>query len=181
MRRLSVALAIAVLALPGCRIKKKPAQAKQEMPAAAAPAPDNRPLSVVDTADPHAGRQLVRGFYGIENQSWRWTAKNFSVLLRPVKGSDTRGATLQLKFVIPDIMFNRVGAMTIDARVNGRDLGAETFSKAGDGLYARDVPAVVLAGDTATFDFSVDKGLPPSARDPRELAIIVTSAGLLPK
>jgi hypothetical protein len=28
---------------------------------------------------------------------------------------------------------------------------------------------------------SVDKGLPPSEKDPRELAVIVSSVGLLPK
>lgn len=101
--------------------------------------------------------------------------------LRPVKGSDTKGAKLELKFVIPEVMFNRVGAMTVDAKANGLDLGSETFSKAGDATYTRDVSPVVLAGDATTFDFSVDKGLPPSEQDPRELAVIVTSVGLLPK
>lgn len=183
MRRLTIAPALVMiavaLALPGCRIKKKAQQAKATAPAASA---DDIPLaSVVETSDPLHAKQLVRGFYGIENQSWRWTAKSFAVTLRPVKGSETKGAKLELKFVIPDVMFNRVGAMTIDATANGLDLGAETFSKAGDATYIRDVSPVVLAGDSATFDFLVDKGLPPSPRDPRELAVIVTSIGLISK
>jgi hypothetical protein len=174
MRRLTVALALITLALPGCRIRKK-AQQNQ------AAVDDGQLASVVNAGDPHRAVQFVRGFYGIENQSWRWTAKNFTVTLRPVKGSDIKGAKLELKLVIPEVMFNRVGAMTVDGKVNGLDLGPETFSSAGDATYTRDVPPVVLAGDAVSFDFSVDKGLPPSEKDPRELAVIVSSVGLLPK
>ncbi len=185
MRRLTAAHAAALsilaaaLALPGCRTKEKQAQSKQSSPVAAVA---DAPLaSVVDTGDPHYEKQLLGGFYGIENQSWRWSAKNFSVKLRPIKGADHSGAKLDLKFVIPEVMFRRVGAMTLDAKANGLDLGPQTFSKMGDAEYIRDVSPVVLAGDSTTFEFSVDKGLPPSAKDPRELAVIVTSVGLVPK
>jgi hypothetical protein len=175
MRGLSVALALITLALPGCRIRKKVEETKA---AVAAPSDDGQLSSVANAGDPLRAVQFVRGFYGIENQSWRWTAKNFAVTLRSPKGS---GANLEMKFVIPDVMFNRVGAMTVDAKANGLDLGAETFSTAGEASYTREVPAVVLAGDSTTFEFSVDKGLPPSVKDPRELALIVSSVGLVPK
>lgn len=177
MRRLSVAAALAImaLALPGCRIRKK------EQPVKAAVVGDAQLSSVVEASDPLHASQLIRGFYGIENQSWRWTAKNFTVKLRPIPGSETKGAKLELKFVIPDVMFDRVGAMTLDAKANGLDLGSETFLTAGDATYMRDVSPVVLAGDSTTFDFSVDKGLPPSEKDPRELAVIVTRIGLIAK
>ena len=184
MRRLTVARAAALgiltaaLALPGCSTKKKEAESKQPASAAVVDAPL---ASVVDTGDPAHEKQLLGGFYGIENQSWRWAAKSFSVKLRPLKGSDQAGAKLDLKFVIPEVMFRRVGAMTVDAKANGLDLGPQTFSKMGDGEYIRDVSPVALAGDSTTFEFSVDKGLPPTAKDPRELAIIVTSVGLVPK
>jgi hypothetical protein len=177
MRRLSVALALITLALPGCRIKKKSPEAKQTV--AAAPVEDGQLTSVANAGDPLRTVQFVRGFYGIENQSWRWTAKNFAVTLRSLKAS--QGAMLEMKFVIPEVMFNRVGAMTVDAKANGLDLGPETFSTAGDATYTREVPAIVLAGDSTTFEFSVDKGLPPSVKDPRELALIVSSVGLVPK
>lgn len=182
MRRLSVVLALAALALPGCRIKRKTEQAKPAA-AASAPAPvvDPQPVSIIEAGNPQHAPQFVRGFYGIEHESWRWTAKNFTVALRPFKGADTQGAKLEMKFVIPDVMFNRVGAMTVDAKANGLDLGSQKFSKPGEAVYTRDVPAVALAGDSATLDFSVDKGLPPSVKDPRELAVIVTSIGLVPQ
>src|ERR1700742_4249902 len=100
MRRLIVVLALVALALPGCRINKKAVQAKET----AAVAEDAQLGSMVDAGDPHRAVQFVRGFYGIENQSWRWTAKNFTVALRPIKGSDTKGAKLEMKFVIPEVM-----------------------------------------------------------------------------
>jgi len=172
MRGLAAALAALLLFAPGCRIRKK----TQDKPAEA-----NQPVSVINVADPRAAVQLTSGFYDLENDSWRWTAKSFTVTLRPPASASKNGATLQLKFTIPDVMFNRVGAMTLDGRINGLDLGAQTYSQAGDCTYTRDVPAAALLGDTVPIDFHVDKGLPPSEQDPRELAVIVTTVGLLPK
>lgn len=178
MRGLTLALALLAMALPACRIRRKSDESKAAPAASAAPAVV--PLvSVIDAGNPQQAAQFVRGFYGIEHDAWRWTAKNFTVTLRPFQGADTQGAKLQMKFVIADVMFNRVGAMTVDAKANGLDLGSQKFSKAGEAVYTRDVPPVALNGDT-TFEFSVDKGLPPTDKDPRELAVIVSSIGLVP-
>ena len=107
--------------------------------------------------------------------------KNFTVTLRPPAGADKNGARLELKFVIPDVMYNRVGDQTLNAKVNGVDLGPEKYSKAGECTYTRDVPAAALSGEAASFDFSVDKGIPPTDQDPRELSVVVTSVGLFRK
>jgi hypothetical protein len=175
MRRLIVACTVVacIACVPACRMKKK-ASAKSDKF-------DGQPLSVVNVADPHAAMQLTRGFYGLENNSWRWTMKNFTVTLRPPAGSAQTGARLQLKFTVPEVMYNRVGDMTLDAHVNGIDLGAEKLTKAGEALYDREVPASVFGSDLVTFDFVVDKGLPPGERDTRELALIVSAVGLVPK
>ena len=174
MRRLIVAgsLLLVAFASTSCRIKKK-SSAKAE--------DDGQLVSVINVADPRGSVQLTRGFHGLENQSWRWTMKNFTATLRPPAGSAQKGAKLELKFTIPEVMFNRVGAMTLDARVNGNDLGPQTFSNAGDYTYTREVPASALLSDAVAIDFAVDKGLPPGNPDPRELAIIVTSVGLVSK
>lgn len=172
MRRLAPLLGAALLFAPGCRIHKK------DRPQ---PAEANGPVSVINVADPRAAAQLAKGFYDVENGSWRWTAKSFTVSLKPPANASKKGAVLQLKFTIPEVMFSRVGAMTLDARINGLDLGAQTFSEAGDCTYTRDVPGAALLGDTVPVDFHVDKGLPPGEQDPRELAVIVTTVGLLPK
>ncbi len=175
MRRLMAAAALlALIAIaPGCRMKRK---AK-----ATAAEDDGQPLSVVNVADARAGMQLTRGFWAVENQAWRWTARNFTVTLRPPAGAAQKGARLQMKFSIPEVMYNRVGDMTLDAHVSGLDLGAEKYTKAGDADYEREVPAAALSGNLISIDFSVDKGLPPSDKDARELSVIVTTIGLLPK
>ena len=174
MRRLTLAAALLLVAFAAtnCRIKKKSAAKAED---------DGQLVSVINVADPRGSVQLTRGFHGLENQSWRWTMKNFTATLRPPAGSSQKGAKLELKFTIPDVMFNRVGPMTVDARTNGIDLGPQTFSNAGDYTYTRDIPATALASDAVAIDFAVDKGLPPGDPDPRELAVIVTSVGLISK
>ena len=174
MRRLILAgMLVALLAAPGCRYKRKPRER--------APINDGEPVSLLNVADPRAEFQLTRGFWTVEGGAWRWTMKNFTVTLRPPAGSAQKGATLELKFNIPDVMFNRVGAMTLDAHINGVDLGPQKYPSAGEFVYRRDVPAAQLAAAAVAIDFSVDKGLPPSHQDTRELAVIVSSIGLLPK
>jgi len=174
MRMISAIALIALMAIaPACRTKKKPRPNVAE--------DDGQLASIVNVADPRAAIQLVRGFHAVESDSWRWTMKNFTVTLRPPSGSAQNGARLELKFAIPDVIFDRVGPITLGARVNGADLGPETYSKAGEDAYTRDVPASALQGDAATFDFSVNKSLPPGDKDQRELAIIVTTVGLVLK
>jgi hypothetical protein len=175
MRRLTLlaSLAIITIASSGCRIKKKSETKAAEN--------DGELVSVINVADPRGSVQLTRGFHGLEHQAWRWTMKNFTATLRPPAGAAQKGAALELKFTIPEVMLNRVGPMTLDARVNGIDLGPQTFSSSGDFTYSRDIPPTALISDAVAIDFAVDKGLPPGDSDPRELAVIVTSVGLTSK
>ena len=175
MRRLmaaSLLLAAVALAPAGCKRRNR---------ARAAPVEDNSPaLSVVNAADPEAGVQLVRGFYGLENDAWRWTMSHFSVTLRPPEGASRNGARLELTGNVPEAIFKRTGRISLSATVNGQTLPPETLSGAGGFTYSRDVPASALGGATASVEFATDKALPPGGQDDRELALIVTSIGLVP-
>lgn len=176
MRRLIATvpmLALLVLAPSACKTRKKPRLNPAE--------DDGQLVSVINVADPRAAVQLTRGFYALESDAWRWTMKKFAVTLRRPTGAAENGARLELKFVLPETIFNRVGPITISAIINGLALPPQTYSTSGDGTYARDVPASALTADAVAIEFSVDKGLPPSDQDARELAIIVTTIGLLPK
>lgn len=137
--------------------------------------------SVVNVNDPAASQQLVRGFYGLENGQWRWTMKRFEVALKPPSGAAQNGARLTLKFTIPEVIFTRLGPVTLSSTINGLRLPPETYAKPGDYLYARDVPASALKDDTVMAAFDSDKAIAPSAADARELALIAVSVRLEPK
>jgi hypothetical protein len=142
---------------------------------------DGQLLSVVNAADPRAAVQLTRGFYGVESNAWRWTAKDFVVTLRRPDGAAQNGAKLEVKLAVPDIVISRLSQISLTANVNGLALPPDTFSKAGNFVYTRDIPASALTTDPVAIDFTVDKALPPSGQDARELAIIVASVSLSPK
>jgi len=137
--------------------------------------------SFVHAADPRASIQFVKGFHDIEMNSWRWTMGKFSVTLRPPKDAATKGAVLQLKMSVPDTIIERLKSVSLTAAVNGQKLPPETFSKPGEYVFSRDVPAAALTADSAVVDFTLDKFLPPGQVDQRELGIVVSSVGFEPK
>lgn len=174
-RRRVIAAAVTSLALvcAGCnRHKRPPVVTVEETPALA---------SVVATADAKASTQLLAGFYGVEQNSWRWTAGKFSVLLRPPQGAATKGAVLQLKFTIPEVAMGKEKTQTLTGFVNGTALAPESYSKAGEFIYTRDVAANLLPGDSARVDFSLEKTMQPSGADHRDLGVVATMVGLQAK
>jgi len=137
--------------------------------------------TIVHVADPRAATQLLSGFYGVEQNSWRWTAGKFSVVLRPPRTAVAKGATLQLKFSVPEVVIVKLKAMSLSASVNGTPLSPESYTQPGEFTYTRDVPANLLVGESAKVDFSLDKTMPPSGGDQRELGVVVTTVGLDPR
>lgn len=175
MRRLTAAagmLALLALSQADCQ-RQNGARATHE--------DDAPPMTVVSMGDPRGAAQLIRGFYGIENSSWRWAAKNFAVTLGRPSIDAQKGARLEMSFNFLEASLQRTGAITISAKLNGVALAPETFSMAGDFAYARDISASELPAKTALVEFNVDKALPPADGDTRELALVVTAIGLLPK
>lgn len=167
---LTLCLALAPL---GCKRKRVTVQTtEEELPPLA---------TIVHTADPKASTQLVSGFYGIEQNAWRWTSGKFSVLLRPPRTAASKGATLQLKFAIPDVSMSQLKVVSLAAAINGTALSPESYTQAGQFTYTRDVPASLLTGDSVKVDFTLDKTVPPSASDQRELGVIVSTIGFDPK
>ena len=136
-------------------------------------------LSTVNVADPRAEDQLLDGFHGVEQRAWRWVARRFSVALQPPPAEDSQLVSLDLKLTVPDVVIETVGAITLNAKVNGHDMGSETYAEAGQHfLFTREIPAGVLTDQTARVDFEVDKAMGPGEQDTRELAVIVSSIAL---
>jgi hypothetical protein len=164
---LSITLSLATM---GCKNRKVKVQATDEE------AP--RMASAVSMGDPKADTQLAAGLYGVEAGAWRWTAKQFTVVLRPPSGSAQKGAKLELKLTVPPVVIEKLKAISLSAKANGSALTPETYTQTGDYVYTRDVPASALTGESVHIEFQLDKAMPPSGSDMRELGIIVLSASL---
>ena len=162
------------LAASACTLhREKPRLTEEE--------PSPRPAMIVRVADPATTSQLLSGFYEIENTAWRWTAGKFSVRLRPPRQASKKGAILQLKFSVPEVAIAKLKSVAVEATLSGTSLGRETYQHAGDFIYSRDVPSHLLTYEPVKIDFSLDKVLPATPGDKRDLGVIVTSVGFEPK
>jgi hypothetical protein len=171
--RLCLPVLVATLAFApsGCKRSKnvKVQQTEEEAP---------RLASIVHTSDPKSASQLAGGFYDIENNAWRWTQRAFAVVLRSPASSAQRGATLKLKFTIPDVVITKLKDVTLTASVNGNALPPETYKTPGEYTYEREVAPSLLTGESVRIDFKLDKAIAPSESDLRELGVVAHSIGL---
>lgn len=140
-----------------------------------------RLASTVHMGDRTMASQLPSGFYDVESGAWRWTMRKFAVNLRPPARSAQQGAVLELHLTVPPPSIQKLGSITLSATAGGAALAPETYSKAGEYTYRRDVAANLLAGDAVRIDFQLDKAMPPGDVDKRELGIVAVSVGLISK
>jgi hypothetical protein len=177
VRRLTLAgvacvlIALFLLASPGCKRRRRPAQRTDE------------PMfsSMASAADPREAVQFRKGFYDVEANSWRWTAKHFQVALSPPRRHTEKGVELVLRFALPDVIIKTLNSIQLSAAINGLQLPPQTYRQSGDLAYVQDVPADKLSSGLVLVDFDLDKALPATATDNRELGIIVSQVGLIAK
>jgi hypothetical protein len=137
--------------------------------------------STLHMGDPRIDTQLITGFYGIEQNAWRWTGRRFSLALAPPSGAAQKGGTLQLRLTVPPVIVERLKTISLSAAIAGSAFPPETYTQAGDYTYTREVAPALLAGESVRVDFQLDKSMPPSGADLRDLGLVVLSAGLEPK
>src|SRR5579872_2804826 len=108
--RLFGCLLLAALALApmGCKQAKK-VQVQQTVEEAP------RMASLVRMGDPKVEAQLVNGFYGIEGNAWRWSARQFTVVLRPPFGASQRGGRLVLNLTVPPVVIEKLKNVSLTA------------------------------------------------------------------
>jgi hypothetical protein len=171
MRKLLIAALL--IAAPACkRAKVSHVDTVEEAP---------RLASSVQMGDRTMAKQLASGFYDIESDAWRWTMQKFAVNLHPPARAAQQGAVLELHLTVPPPSIQKLGSLTLSATVGGTALDPETYSKAGEYLYKRDVPANLLTGDAVRIDFQLDKAMPPGDVDKRELGVVASSVALVAK
>jgi hypothetical protein len=134
--------------------------------------------SIVAANNPQTAAQLLRGFYDLENGAWRWTMPKFAISFRPPVGAKEKGAQLKADLVLPEVIFSKTGPIEITVSCNGKAIGKQKFTQAGDAKLSLAVPGELLATEAISLEFALDKWLPPSGVDPRDLGMIFSSAGL---
>jgi hypothetical protein len=133
--------------------------------------------TVVHVADPRASPQLLSGFYDVEQGSWRWTGKKFSVVLAIPENVSRKQISLVFKMAVPEPVIQKLKSVTLTASVNGVALAPEIYRRPGEYVFTREVSAKALGGASAQIDFALDKVLPAGANDSRELGLVATSIG----
>jgi hypothetical protein len=140
------------------------------------------PLSTLSVSQPRAESQLIDGFWQVENNAWRWTRHDFSVLLMPPPGAAQNGATLEFRFTLPDVIIDKRQSLTLTATVGNVKLPPETYTASGSYVYKSDVPAAAFqAGVPVKVAFATDKYLRAGEVERRELALIANVFALNPK
>ncbi len=141
----------------------------------------SRPSAVINMGDLATGPQLIRGFYPIEENSWRWTTGHFEVLLGAPPAASRVGGLVVLKINVPELLVQRYKAVTLSCELNHALLASETYSRAEAYEYRRDVPAAVFETDPLQLRCSLNKYFAAGAIESRELGLVVTSIALEPK
>ena len=137
--------------------------------------------SNIYAGDPNATSRFAQGFYGVEENSWRWTAKDFAVDLSPPLHADQKGAQLVMRMAVPDGVIQKLGTVQLTASVGGHKLDPQIFAKSGTYTFTRDVPPADLQSDVVRIEFSLDHALDPTERDHRQLGVIVSEVSLIAK
>jgi hypothetical protein len=132
-------------------------------------------------SDISAANQLTAGFYGLEENRWRWTAQTFSVLLETPPGADEKGGRLQVQLYVPDNQLRDLGPMKLMVDVDGHGLPPGTFAQEGIATYSRDVPAAALQSNLVQVTFTFDKAARPGNGDSRILGAVVSRVALASK
>ena len=115
--------------------------------------------------------ELRNGWHRLECASYRWTERRFSARLKaPVPG---RPARLTLRFHLSAETLAQLGPITLGAQVSGVPLSSQTYAAHGNQLYSCEVPAAALTGARVEVEFALDRAVPPSPQDRRELGVVV--------
>jgi len=125
-----------------------------------------------------ATRQLAAGIYGVENNRWRWTAGDFSIVLATPRTAPVRGADLVLTFYIPEAIVSRIGPVTLTADLNQMKVGMTTYKTAGAQHFSALIPQDLLTQSPAAIDFHLDRCVRAGVLESRELGFIIESISL---
>jgi SAM-dependent methyltransferase len=140
---------------------------------------DERALCLIRNrrlTDPGLTVKLLKGWHELEEHHWRWTERRFSVEI-PLQDPDAAGV-LELEFVYPDPVKERIGLLRLNASIEGAPLPETEYRASGPHVYRATVPPRQLRKPTLLVEFELNQAIPPDAGDLRERGIIVSNIGL---
>ena len=132
----------------------------------------------IDMGDLRFENRLT-GFYPPEEGRFRWTSREFSTRV-DVPALGTTGGQLLMHIYIPENVIQKLGSITLHASFAGHALGPQTWSEPGSYVYRRELEANMFAPGSIQINFSLNKSIPPSSQDKRELGIIVQELSIEP-
>ncbi len=134
--------------------------------------------SSVNVADPRSDAQLLKGFYPLEQGSWRWTEKEFSVILAVPAAVPGHQSSLDVHVTLPSSL-EALLPITLSVDVEDIEAGSQVFDEiVSDHLVTLPVPESALTEDDALVEFKLDKAIGPRESDTRELGVVVTSIAI---
>lgn len=130
-------------------------------------------------ADPRDASQLLSGFYNLEQNAWRWTTRQFSVSLATPRPPAARPGRLEFQFTIPDVVAADLAGVAVQASVDGKPLGTYRAARAGEQVAVFPVPPELMQTDALIVDFALDKTVPKTDAETRELGVIALRFSLV--
>jgi tRNA (mo5U34)-methyltransferase len=117
-----------------------------------------------------ANLELLEGWHESEETGWRWTRREFAVLIRGTRGS---GSALTMKIFVPEESLERLGPLTLSTTAGGSELEPAVYETPGLHTLVRHLDGVPTT--ELRLGFRLSGALPPDQDDDRERGIIVTS------
>ena len=130
---------------------------------------DQRAWCLARTRYALANVQLVAGWFLPESSGWRWTERCFSFACDLPLSSKTE---IRMEIFVPEAYFETGKSLQLEACIDCKNVPPIVFQKPGAHVYS-----VQLQPKTnpTRFEFTLERSLPPSGADRRELGIIVSS------
>jgi hypothetical protein len=140
------------------------------------PAPETAlDFSYISAGDLRARPQLLSGWYDIEEGAWRWIGKDAEAVLAVPRQAPLE---FELQLFFPPGHMNKAGGpVTVSVLLDGRLFAEQAYSQPGAYTMAQPAPAGLLASPSVKVSIRLDRAVPPTAADERELGAVVRSFG----
>ena len=144
--------------------------------ARSATAPVSDPsLSYLHLGDLRARHQLLGRWYPIEDGSWRWMSKEAQAVLRTPEESPV---SFELRLYFPENHMKRAGGpVTVSVLLENELLVEKTYRAAGVYTIRQPVPPGSLPHPVTRISIRLDRAVPPTGEERRELGAVVLGFG----